>query len=149
MALVECLTRDREAAGLSLTGVTALCPWARHINPSLVLVQPRKARPYITERLLMGHKESNKTKQKQCRSFCGISSGFFTVFISPRLGVSGLLRVNMDSLFGWKVWIICYIWSHLIWMYTVFKRGYRILEICMHTNAYKVEYGLSCTVKPV
>ena len=31
------------------------------INPSLVLVQPRKTRPYITERLLMGHKESNQT----------------------------------------------------------------------------------------
>ena len=27
---------------------------------SLVLVQPMKARPYITERLLMGRKESNK-----------------------------------------------------------------------------------------
>ena len=31
-------------------------------NPSLVLVQPRKTHPYITERLLMGHKESNQTK---------------------------------------------------------------------------------------
>ena len=60
-SVVECLTRDRGAAGLSLTGVTALCPWARHINPSLVLVQPRKTPPYITERLLMGHKGSNQT----------------------------------------------------------------------------------------
>ena len=33
------------------------------INPSLVLVQPRKTRPYITERLLMGRKESNQTKK--------------------------------------------------------------------------------------
>ena len=32
------------------------------INPSLVLVQPRKTRPYITEILLMGRKESNQTK---------------------------------------------------------------------------------------
>ena len=39
-----------------------LCPWAKHIDPSLVLVQPRKTRPYITERLLMGRKESNQTK---------------------------------------------------------------------------------------
>ena len=37
-------------------------PWARHIYPSLVLVQPRKTRPCLTERLLMGHKESNQTK---------------------------------------------------------------------------------------
>ena len=28
----------------------------------IVLVQPRKTRPYITERLLMGRKESNKKK---------------------------------------------------------------------------------------
>ena len=38
-------------------------PWARHIYPSLVLVQPRKIRPYITERLLMGCKESNQTNK--------------------------------------------------------------------------------------
>ena len=36
---------------------------SKNINPSLVLVQPRKTRPCITERLLMGHKESNQTKQ--------------------------------------------------------------------------------------
>ena len=46
---VECLTRDRGAAGSSLTGVTALCPLTSQINPSLVLVQPRKTRPFITE----------------------------------------------------------------------------------------------------
>ena len=32
------------------------------IYPSLVLVQPRKTRPYITERLLMRRKESKQTK---------------------------------------------------------------------------------------
>ena len=40
-SVVECSTRDRRAAGSSLAGVTALCPWARHIIPSLELVQPR------------------------------------------------------------------------------------------------------------
>ena len=35
---------------------------SKNINPSLVLVQPRKTRPYITERLLMGRKESNRQK---------------------------------------------------------------------------------------
>ena len=44
----------RRAVGSSLTGVTMLCLWARHINPCLVLVQPRKTRPDITERLLTG-----------------------------------------------------------------------------------------------
>ena len=33
----------------------------KHINPILVLVQPRKTHPYITERLLMGRKEWNQT----------------------------------------------------------------------------------------
>ena len=32
---------------------------SKNINPSLVLVQPRKTRPFITEILLMGRKESN------------------------------------------------------------------------------------------
>ena len=41
-SVVECLTQDQGAAGSSLTNVTVWCPWARHINPSLGLVQPRK-----------------------------------------------------------------------------------------------------------
>ena len=36
---------------------------SKNINPSLVLVQPRKTRPFITERFLMGHKESNQTNK--------------------------------------------------------------------------------------
>ena len=51
-SVVECLTRDRGVADLSLAGVIALCPCARHINPCLVLVQPRKTCPDITEKLL-------------------------------------------------------------------------------------------------
>ena len=37
---------------------------SKNINPSLVLVQPRKTRPFITERLLMGRKESNQKQNK-------------------------------------------------------------------------------------
>ena len=37
---------------------------SKNINPSLVLVQPRKTRPFITERLLMACKESNQTNKK-------------------------------------------------------------------------------------
>ena len=36
----------------------------KNINPSLVLVQPRKTRPFITARLLMGRKESNQTNKQ-------------------------------------------------------------------------------------
>ena len=53
-SVVECLTRDRGFAGSSLIGVTALCSSARHIKPCLVLVQPRKTRPDITEKMLTG-----------------------------------------------------------------------------------------------
>ena len=34
---------------------------SKNINPCLVLVQPRKTRLFITDRLLKGRKESNKT----------------------------------------------------------------------------------------
>ena len=37
---------------------------SKNINSSLVLVQPRKTRPFITEKLLMGRKESNQTNKK-------------------------------------------------------------------------------------
>ena len=56
-SVVECLTWDQGAADSSFIDVTALCSLARHINPSLLLVQPRKTDPYITERLLMERKE--------------------------------------------------------------------------------------------
>ena len=37
---------------------------SRNINPSLVLVQPRKTCPFITERLLMGRKELNESNSQ-------------------------------------------------------------------------------------
>ena len=46
-------------------------PLARHIYPSLVLVQPRKTRPCLTERLLMGRKESNQTNKQNSLLFSG------------------------------------------------------------------------------
>ena len=66
-AVVECLTRDRRAAGSSLTGVVPHCvgSLSKNINPSLVLVQHRKTRPFIAERLLMGRKGSYQTNQKK------------------------------------------------------------------------------------
>ena len=53
-SVVECLTWDRGAAAPSLTSVTVLCPWARHIYPCLVLVQPWTTCPDITEKVLTG-----------------------------------------------------------------------------------------------
>ena len=42
---------------------------SKNINPSLVLVQSRKTRPFITERLLMGRKESNQTNKLSPHQF--------------------------------------------------------------------------------
>ena len=61
-SVVGRLTRDRGPRVRASLASLALCPWARQINPSLVLVQPRKTCPHATERLLMGRKESNQTK---------------------------------------------------------------------------------------
>ena len=50
---------------------------SKNIYPSLVLVPPRKTRPYITERLLIGLKESNQTNnQTKC---CKQASNMLTV----------------------------------------------------------------------
>ena len=43
---------------------------SKNINPSLVVVKPRKTHNFITERLLMGRKELNQTnKTKKHRKF--------------------------------------------------------------------------------
>ena len=63
-AVAECLTT--EGPQVRASPASLRCgPWARHIYPSLVLVLPRKNRPYITERLLMGRKESNQTNEQK------------------------------------------------------------------------------------
>ena len=41
-------------------------PLARHIYPSLVLVQPRMTRPCLTERLLMGHNQIKQKTEQEC-----------------------------------------------------------------------------------
>ena len=86
--------------GSSLTRVTAFCPWA-----SLVLVQPRKTRPFITERLLMGRKESNQTEKNPFQiiefsyKLYTIKGGRSIVYIS---GVTGY---NFQKL------LLCFLWS--------------------------------------
>ena len=65
-SVVECLKRDRGAAGSSLNSVTAIWSLSKtYFCPSFVLVQPRKTHPCLTERLLMGRKESNQTNNIQ------------------------------------------------------------------------------------
>ena len=83
--MVECLTWDLGAVGLSLTSVTVLCPRARHIYPYLVLVQPRKTHPGITEKLLSGAERIKSNKQN------------YSIFTT-----------DADNLLLWKV----HIWYH-------------------------------------
>ena len=51
-SVVGCLSWDLGVADLSLTGRNVLCPWARHFNNCLVLVQPGKTHPDITDMIL-------------------------------------------------------------------------------------------------
>ena len=53
--MVECLTGDRRAAGSSLTGVTVLCPCARHIYPYLVLIVDWDVKNQIKQIYIMDH----------------------------------------------------------------------------------------------
>ena len=73
--MVDSLTQDGGAAGSNLTGRHCVVSLSKNINPSLVLVHPRKTRPFITERLLMGHKESNQTNMFQ---YCTCPAGRVT-----------------------------------------------------------------------
>ena len=74
--------RDREPEPHQHHCVVSL---SKNINPSLVLVQSRKTHPFITERFLMGRKESNQTNKTN------ISYGNVLVIglASPRSWVSG------------------------------------------------------------
>ena len=64
--------------GFEPHGCHCVVPLSKNINPSLVLVQPRKARPFITERLLMGRKESINQTNKQT-NWTHSESNLFTV----------------------------------------------------------------------
>ena len=72
---------------------------SKNINPSLVLVQPRKTRPFITERLLMGRKESNQ----MCISIptSGWKKVLALMTLSLAIHTSGLqIRVHIGKLFS-------------------------------------------------
>ena len=80
-----------------------LCPLARHINPSLVLVQPRKIRPFISERLLMGRKASNQTNKNHV-----IAHFMLHVYIYPYLS-----RLTLPP-FIFQADIYIYLFFHVV-----------------------------------
>ena len=106
-AVVECLIPDRKAAGSSLTVLSL----SKNINPSLVLVQPRKTHPFLTERLLMGRKESNQTNKqtnkKELKLYCYYvlrTQSLYYLILKCHLHISG---VNLS----FKSWIMHKWWT--------------------------------------
>ena len=61
--MVECFDWRQRGCGFEPQRPHCVVSLSKNINPSLVLFQPRKTHPFITERLLMGHKESNQTNK--------------------------------------------------------------------------------------
>ena len=66
-------------------------PWARHIYPSLVLVQPRKTRPCLTESLLKGRKELNQTNKA---TYVLFTLGIFYPSFWGRISASFLFEIK-------------------------------------------------------
>ena len=65
-SVVECLTRDRGGCGFEPHRRHCVVSLSKNLNPTLVLDQPRKPRPFITEKLLIEHKESIKQTKQSC-----------------------------------------------------------------------------------
>ena len=90
-------------------------PLSKNIYPSLVLVQPRKTCPFITERLLKGRKESNQTKQTNSSQ---VSTKFIMLINIKMPTIVGILtfismiNTTPESLKARKVFIFQYFSFH-------------------------------------
>ena len=91
-------TEDSGQSRLILDAQVALSFCLMHIHrrhcvvvlePNLVLVQPRKTRPCLTERLLMGRKESNQIKIKLLGTKVGFIIGGSNMCLSARKHLRG------------------------------------------------------------
>ena len=98
-------------------------PWARHIYLSLVLIQPRKTRPFLTERLLMGRKDSNQTN-KQTISVVHVMRSLYSHYVSRCSCFSCSCYVHVSV-----VYIL--IWScYQIFMFQLFMLSKVCILIC-------------------
>ena len=77
----------------SLTASLFCGPWARLVYPSLVLVQPRKTGPCLTERLLMGRRESNQTN-KQNWYDCFLTATAQAIVVATQAGTDVTLNAD-------------------------------------------------------
>ena len=77
---------------------------SKDINPSFVLVQPRKTCPCITERLLMGCKESNQTKYLTYNVYLKICIYLTMTGLLVRLSLNRIMNVTFSkTVFSLKI----------------------------------------------
>ena len=100
--------------------------FSKNINPSLVLVQARKTRPFITERLLMGRKESNQTKTKQFSNFFFKNAFRVSNSLDPDLGPNCLQRLLADNTSTQRVEAINIYYCRCCAVYHSLLSGYRV-----------------------
>ena len=72
---------------------------SKNINPSLVLVQPRKTRPFITERLWMGRKESNQTNQENIPNYFIPEENMLDGRTKPKLRLKLATRITLVNVY--------------------------------------------------
>ena len=82
-SVVECLIRDRRAAGSSLTGVTALWSLSKTHLSELSTGTTQEDPSLITERLLSGRKESNQTNKQTAQIILLIQIATFLMHECP------------------------------------------------------------------
>ena len=105
---LSCRVLDSRPRGHgSLTSVTALWSLSK-THPSLVLVQPRKTRPCLTERLLMGRKESNQANKQNN------GSDLIDSLFSPVLPVKGMIYFYIFRTVAWRVLYVVHNGSDLV-----------------------------------
>ena len=75
---------------------------SKNINPSLVLVQPRKTLPFITEILLMGRKESNQINKQESSSI---------ISLKHVKRSHNFIRIICNVLCPHKIWFLWDIWQ--------------------------------------
>ena len=123
---------------------------SKNINPSLVLVQPRKTRPFKTERLLMGRKESNKLTNTMLVLFSADVRR--RLYIKIGLSVCASVRRRFEwELCGRNFWALFLYHSdaHVAWKYRQFLFIYFFYFFFFTFEFLAFGYSVSATHRTV